>query len=174
MQAELSIKTGSPLFEGNNLPPQMPAPMMSAPLQRAAVSRQHARRSYQSVNGRASSASQYMPRPTSFAMSPTNQPTPPSHASSPAAASNRSVNSMHQTGLPSPASAAPSTSSQSHPSSAQYRHSSAMSTISTSSSRSGSTIMPQGARNNHAYGFPTQYPKAMEHLGKYPRLLRAH
>ena len=166
VQAELSIKAGSPLFDGNTLPPQMPAPSMAAPLQRAAVNRQHARRSYQSVNGRASSTSQFMsrPQPAAFAMqSPTNHPTPPSHASSPAAASSRSVTSMHQTGLPSPASAAPSHSSS------QYQQSSALSTISTSSSRSAGTVIP-GA---HGYGFPN-YPKQTEPLGKYPCPIRAH
>ncbi|PNS20081.1 hypothetical protein CAC42_5531 [Sphaceloma murrayae] len=61
VQAELQIKTGSPVFDASHLPPQMPAPMIPTPLQRTAVNRQQARRSYQSV-ARPPSVAQYMPR----------------------------------------------------------------------------------------------------------------
>ncbi|KAF2150248.1 hypothetical protein K461DRAFT_329266 [Myriangium duriaei CBS 260.36] len=166
VQAELSNKTGSPLFDSNSIPPQMPAPMIPAPLQRTAVNRQHARRSYQTVNGRAAPSTQYMPRPASFAgQSPIAQPTPPSHASSPTALSSRSAASVQQTGLPSPASAVTpqQTTAPAHASSSQYQQPS--SAMSTSSSRSGSTVVPPNARGNPStYGYSPQFQKQIEQL----------
>lgn len=153
----------------------MPAPMIPGPLQRTAVNRQHARRSYQSVNGRTAPGAQYMPRPPSFpAQSPMAQPTPPSHASSPTAMSNRSTTSAQQTGLPSPASAVmtqPSSSQVAAPAQtgpSQYPSSA----MSTGSSRSGGTAVPAGTHTNPTYGYSSQFQKQIEQLGKYLRRLR--
>ncbi|KAF4552175.1 Hypothetical protein D9617_11g010240 [Elsinoe fawcettii] len=146
VQAELQVKTGSPVFDPSHLPTPMPAPLVPTPLQRSAVNRQQVRRSYQSVNTRPP-ATQYMPRNPSVSMqSPTGQPTPSSHASSPTAMSNRSTASIQQGGIPSPASAgmaqgqmqqSPITQSQPtarplhRPMSSQYTSSSVMSSAST-------------------------------------------
>lgn len=193
VQAELSVKTGSPLFDANNSPSQMSAPMVPAPLQRAAVNRQHARRSYQgtTANGRTSSlATQYTSRPSPFGtQSPTGQPTPASHVSSPTAMSNRSSVSTQQTGLPSPASVvisqAPSQASASahshasgtmppasHAGTAPYHLSSTMSTISNASSKSGTTAVQAGVPSNSVFDYPPQFQKQMDQLGKYLRPLR--
>lgn len=173
------MKTGSPLFDSPGLASQMPAPMIPAPLQRTAVNRQQARRSYQGVSGRMPTSAQMMSRPSSFStQSPSGQPTPPSHISSPTAMSNRSAASAQQGGIPSPASAVMSQGQSvagampgqgSNPSSltgsSQYQPSSAMSTISTASSRSAST-----ARGNQVYGYSAPFQKQPETLGKYPCL----
>lgn len=187
VQAELSVKTGSPLFDANNSPSQMSAPMVPAPLQRAAVNRQHARRSYQgtTANGRTSSlATQYTSRPSPFGtQSPTGQPTPASHVSSPTAMSNRSSVSTQQTGLPSPASVvisqAPSQASASahshasgtmppasHAGTAPYHLSSTMSTISNASSKSGTTAVQAGVPSNSVFDYPPQFQKQMDQLDR--------
>ncbi|PSK60271.1 AP-1-like transcription factor [Elsinoe australis] len=182
VQAELQVKTGSPIFDPSHLPPQMPAPMIPTPLQRTAVNRQQARRSYQA---RPQPATQYMPRTASMSMhSPTGQPTPSSHASSPTAMSSRSTASIQQGSMPSPASAVLTQgqiqSPPGHPQSAGARHahrplssshypsSSGMSSTSNGSSRSmatgrqGHPHLPQG------YAYSTQFQKHIDELGKSP------
>ncbi|KAI7225845.1 hypothetical protein KC330_g9018 [Hortaea werneckii] len=108
VQAELQLKTGSALLPppgylppGMNPPPSQPA---QPPLQRAAVERQHARRSGgptflpKLAPGQPSQDGGYQNT------SPQGHPTPSSHASSPTNVSTRSPMAMHQGGMTPPTS----------------------------------------------------------------------
>ena len=87
------------------MPPHpAPGPMVSAPLQRTALNRQHARRAGQPFTQRLGSGSAAQPELSFSARSPQGHPTPSSHASSPTALSTQSPASMHQGGMTPPAS----------------------------------------------------------------------
>ncbi|KAG8631439.1 hypothetical protein KVT40_000579 [Elsinoe batatas] len=180
VQAELQVKTGSPVFDPSHLPTPMPAPIIPTPLQRTAVNRQQARRSYQNVNARVQPATQYMPRTSSMSMqSPTGQPTPSSHASSPTAMSNRSTASVQQGGISSPVSTVmaqgqvqlspvvqqqPATRPNRRPMSSQYTSSSAMSSASTGSSRSMNTARAGHSHIPPGYAYPKQFQNHIDQL----------
>ncbi|KAL1297112.1 hypothetical protein AAFC00_004692 [Neodothiora populina] len=104
VQAELQLKTGSPALAPAYMPPQ-PAPghMVSAPLQRTALNRQHARRAGQPFTQRMAPGSAPQSEISFSARSPQGHPTPSSHASSPAALT-QSPASMQQGGMTPPAS----------------------------------------------------------------------
>ncbi|KAK4552500.1 hypothetical protein LTR86_010344 [Recurvomyces mirabilis] len=105
VQAELNMKTGSPILGPGFLPPGMSQPRQPpAPLQRTTVQQQHARR----TTGQShlpklapgnSNADMTFPQ-----ASPQGHPTPPSHASSPSSVPTRSPLTMHQGGITPPTS----------------------------------------------------------------------
>ena len=107
MQAELQVKTGSPIIGPAHVSPHIPASFTQAPLQRTAMSRHHARRSGHAIVQRPPSASVVnQPHETILpAHSPIGQPTPSSHASSPTALSMKSPGPMVQGGITPPTSA---------------------------------------------------------------------
>jgi hypothetical protein len=90
VQAELQMKTGSPAVGHSYIPHHAPAPMASAPLQRTALNRQHARRSGQVYPPRLGPGAPTQPDLSFSARSPQGHPTPSSHASSPTALSTQS------------------------------------------------------------------------------------
>ncbi|KAF2765827.1 hypothetical protein EJ03DRAFT_279306 [Teratosphaeria nubilosa] len=103
VQAELSIKTGSPILGPGVVAPAagLPQPQASQPqLQRTAVQRQHARRSGQGF------LPKLAPGQTNqdmvFAGSPQGHPTPSSHTSSPTNMPTRSPMTMQQGGMTPP------------------------------------------------------------------------
>lgn len=105
VQAELQLKTGSPAMGHTYMPPH-PASnsMASAPLQRTAINRQHARRAGQPFTQRMAPGSAAQSELSFSARSPQGHPTPSSHASSPTALT-QSPASMQQGGITPPASA---------------------------------------------------------------------
>ncbi|KAK4548569.1 hypothetical protein LTR36_009479 [Oleoguttula mirabilis] len=107
VQAELRIKTGSPVLpQGYTYPtanvPQVQAPQ--PPLQRAAVHRQQARRSGGAAFLPKLAPGQGNPEISFPTSSPQGHPTPSSHGSSPTNVPTRSPMAMHQGGMTPPAS----------------------------------------------------------------------
>lgn len=115
------MKASSPMFNHAHMTPPMSAPLLSATLQRSALSRPNARRSYQSVVGKGPFAADHLPRTSSSfsTQTPSVQAPTSSHVSSPAAMSNRSSVSAHPGNISSPASVATSRGAAHQPLSAQ-------------------------------------------------------
>ncbi|KAK1080456.1 hypothetical protein LTR33_005527 [Friedmanniomyces endolithicus] len=110
VQAELQMKTGSPILPGYMPPgstnqPQQSRPPTQAPLQRAAVQQHHARRSGGSSFLPKLAPGQSTADPSFPQTSPGGHPTPSSHASSPANVPTRSPSLVHQGGITPPTSA---------------------------------------------------------------------
>lgn len=185
MQAELQLKTGSPALGPTYMPPH-PAPgsMVSAPLQRTAMNRQHARRAGQPFTQRMAPGSATQSEMSFSARSPQGHPTPSSHASSPTAISTQSPASMQPGGMTPPASAVHGQQQHyavqqpsrpryvmQHPPQrvappVQYSNSSNVSGLSASSSlgENGNGTAPS------AY-YPSPFQKHIEELGKLSRIL---
>ncbi|KAK3067062.1 hypothetical protein LTR53_016282 [Teratosphaeriaceae sp. CCFEE 6253] len=108
VQAELQMKTGSPILGPGFMLPGMtlpqPRPSASAPLQRAAVHQQHARRSGSSFLPKLAPG-QATADPSFPQASPGGHPTPSSHSSSPTNVPTRSPSTMHQGGATPPTAA---------------------------------------------------------------------
>lgn len=103
VQAELSMKTGSPTFPPGFMQ-HIPIQPTQPPLQRTAVQRHHARRSGQAITPKLQPG-QSQPEMTFHNTSPQAVPTPSSHVSSPNTVSTRSPVAMHQGGMTPPTSA---------------------------------------------------------------------
>lgn len=192
VQAELQVKTGSPAMAPSHLPQHIPNPPVQPALQRAAVNRQHARRSLQGMPPRASSSG--MPQPisheNSFSVRSPQQPTPSSHASSPTAMSINSAGSVAQDVMTPPASAILAQGPlqqhrlsqhqqqqhsrnhymMQHPAQrpipqAQYPGSSGMSSVSSASSQGLGGQANTGTASASAY-YPSPFQKHIDQLGK--------
>lgn len=103
VQAELSLKTGSPTFPPGFMQ-HIPIQPTQPPLQRTAVQRHHARRSGQAITPKLQPG-QSQADMTFHNTSPQAVPTPSSHVSSPNTVSTRSPVAMHQGGMTPPTSA---------------------------------------------------------------------
>jgi len=107
VNAELQIKTGSPILGPGFMPPGTVLPQVQPgppQLQRTAVQRQQARRS-QGQGFLPKLAPGQSNQELGFTTSPQGHPTPSSHASSPTNLSTRSPMAMHQGGVTPPTSA---------------------------------------------------------------------
>lgn len=102
VQAELQMKTGSPVLGPGFMHPATSIPQQPQ-LQRAALQRQQARRSGQNFLPKLAPGQSN--QDVNFATSPHAHPTPSSHASSPTQMSTRSPMAMHQGGMTPPTSA---------------------------------------------------------------------
>ncbi|KAK4985255.1 hypothetical protein LTR66_008234 [Elasticomyces elasticus] len=109
IQAELHAKGGSPASRPTVLPPPASGSLTQPPMQRTVVSRQHqARRSGQGFGPKLAAGpivTQGHADVSHATLSPQGQPTPSSHASSPASFHRRSPTSVPQDGMTPPASA---------------------------------------------------------------------
>ncbi|KAK4950791.1 hypothetical protein LTR10_010784 [Elasticomyces elasticus] len=110
VQAELQVKTGSPILGPGFMPPGSslphPRPNVQTPLQRAAVQQQHARRSGGAGFLPKLAPGQSTGDPNFAQASPGGHPTPSSHSSSPTNVQTRSPSMMHQGGMTPPVAAA--------------------------------------------------------------------
>lgn len=107
VQAELQMKTGSPTFPPGYMQPVPGVPPMQTaqpPLQRAAIQRQHARRSGQAITPKLPPGQAHSDMSFSNT-SPQAVPTPSSHISSPSNVSTRSPAALQTGGMTPPTSA---------------------------------------------------------------------
>ena len=165
------MKTGSPALGPAYVPHHAPPPMMSAPLQRTALSRQHARRSGQTYPQRMAPGSAPQPDLSFSARSPQGHPTPSSHASSPTTMSNQSPAAMQPGGMTPPASVIAGGQPQypprsryimQHPPQRPYQSANGVPTISDSTT---------GAPANGSAFYPSPFQKHIDQLGKWSHSL---
>ncbi|KAF2722277.1 hypothetical protein K431DRAFT_58621 [Polychaeton citri CBS 116435] len=173
VQSELQMKTGSPTFGPNFMHPSAGVPQIQQPqpgLQRAAIQRQHARRSGQTFMNKDATVS---------VPSPQGQPTPSSHASSPTAmSSHRSPVAMQQHPQRGATPPAPAVLTQSHQQQFQFARSQQQQPPSQSAANQQ---QQQQSPYSYRYGTPTNggptpsyytspFQKHIDQLGKFSPL----
>ncbi|KAK8211583.1 hypothetical protein M8818_003238 [Zalaria obscura] len=183
VQAELQAKTGSPALGPAYMPPHVRPPMGQTPLQRTAMSQQHARRAGQPPFGQAMGPGMGRPLDGSFsARSPQGHPTPSSHASSPNAMSTHTPPSIPQGQMTPPTSAVLAQpqqyrSSQPQPPRPAYmmqqRPAPPSQYPSSNSTQTGATMTgstaPHGPTTGSTAYYPSPFQKHIDQLGKLPQ-----